>query len=174
MKRAIAIVALVTLPGGVADAGNMRYSYDARGRLVSVCETTNATGQLTRYSHDTADNRQNYSDLATVQSIPAGSARFSQDGRFQLAMQGDGHFVLYGNLGSGWTPLWYTGTAGTTANVAIFQSDGNLVLYNSSGAVFWASGTWAPCATLSVQNDGNVVIKNPQGAIIWQTNTGGH
>ena len=54
----------------------------------------------------------------------------------------------------------------------IFQTDGNLVLYGPSGAL-WASGTGGQAATnVWMQSDGNLVIYNG-GTAIWASNTGG-
>ncbi|HEX3947722.1 MAG TPA: hypothetical protein VHW47_08445, partial [Acidimicrobiales bacterium] len=39
------------------------------------------------------------------------------------------------------SPLWKEGTAGGPGDTLTMQSDGNLVLYNSSGTALWASGT---------------------------------
>lgn len=52
-----------------------------------------------------------------------------------------------------------------------FQTDGNLVLYNSSGKVIWATGTEGRAATLQVQGDGNVVLYDTNNRPIWTTDT---
>ncbi|NEQ66364.1 MAG: hypothetical protein F6K21_12840 [Symploca sp. SIO2D2] len=52
-----------------------------------------------------------------------------------------------------------------------FQNDGNLVLYDRSGRVLWATGTNADL--LAVQSDGNVVLYE-RGAPVWATNTEGN
>jgi hypothetical protein len=56
-------------------------------------------------------------------------------------MQSDGNLVLYGPDGAA---LWSTGTSGEdcSANqcLAVFQTDGNLVVYNGSTPL-WSSGT---------------------------------
>lgn len=53
------------------------------------------------------------------------------------------------------------------------QSDGNLVLYLSTGAVIWASHTSGTGShnALYLQNDGNLVIYNPSGRVVWQSRT---
>jgi pseudomonalisin len=69
-------------------------------------------------------------------------------GQLSLVMQTDGNLVLF----DGATVLWATSqTPGIygqatdgmncTGCYAAFQSDGNLVLYNSSGNPYWSSGT---------------------------------
>src|SRR5262249_36698444 len=56
------------------------------------------------------------------------------------------------------------------ANLALMQSDGNFVLYNSYAAV-WASNTWMyPGAWLIAQDDGNLVIYTAEGSPVWASN----
>jgi Peptidase family M23 len=54
-----------------------------------------------------------------------------------------------------------------------FQSDGNLVLMNSSGQVLWATGTEGRGEILRLQPDGNLVIYGG-GRALWATNTDGN
>jgi hypothetical protein len=89
------------------------------------------------------------------QGLPANTSVSSCDGRFQLAMQGDGNLVLYTN---GW-PLWDSGTHGHPGSVLWMQGDGNMVVYDPSGWPLWSSGTAGfPGATAAVQSDGNFVV----------------
>ncbi|MBN2494587.1 MAG: N-acetylmuramoyl-L-alanine amidase, partial [Deltaproteobacteria bacterium] len=79
----------------------------------------------------------------------------SCDGRFELALQGDGNLVLY----RGGAALWATGTWGQNGYRLEMQGDGNLVLYTRSGTPIWNAGTVGhPGAWLAVQTDGNLVI----------------
>lgn len=59
----------------------------------------------------------------------------------------------------------------------VFQGDGNLVLYRTSGtspAPVWASNTQGRQGTqVAFQGDGNLVMYTRQGAPIWASNTGG-
>jgi hypothetical protein len=55
-----------------------------------------------------------------------------------------------------------------------FQTDGNLVLYRSSGEVLWAAGTEGRAKQLKVQNDGNVVLYDQNAKPLWATNTNGN
>ncbi len=56
--------------------------------------------------------------------------------------------------------------------VAIMQADGNFVIYDSTGAGIWSSGTPSHSgAYLAVQNDGNVVVYSSAGVPVWATNT---
>jgi murein DD-endopeptidase MepM/ murein hydrolase activator NlpD len=53
----------------------------------------------------------------------------------------------------------------------VFQGDGNLVLYRSSGEPIWATGTEGKGNLLAIQSDGNIVLYNSAGQAIWATNT---
>jgi hypothetical protein len=57
----------------------------------------------------------------------------------------------------------------------VYQVDGNLVLYDGSGAPIWWSGTdgTAP-GDVTMQSDGNLVIHDASGTPIWWTGTDGH
>lgn len=57
----------------------------------------------------------------------------------------------------------------------VFQTDGNLVIFDVNGNTTWASATENRGAASAVmQSDGNFVIRDASGGIIWQTNTAGH
>jgi len=95
----------------------------------------------------------------------------SADGRYTLAYHGDGNLVLYDE---NWTPLWHTGTYGTTPGLVAMQSDGNLVIYGADGVAIWASmaSFGHPDAFLALQTDGNLVIYAADGITpLWQTYT---
>jgi len=54
------------------------------------------------------------------------------------------------------------------------QTDGNFVVYDSTGRPVWASNTWGhPGAGLVVQDDGNTVIYSTGSSPLWATNTWG-
>ncbi|MGC6331817.1 Calx-beta domain-containing protein [Rhizorhabdus sp. FW153] len=108
-------------------------------------------------------------------NLVEGQSLSSPDGRFTLVAQGDFNVVLY----MGTTPLWATNTNGLGAlGQFSFQgvTDGNLVLYDDTGAVRWSSNTAGnPGATFALQNDGNMVIYSTivptLGTILWQSGT---
>jgi hypothetical protein len=55
---------------------------------------------------------------------------------------------------------------------AIFQSDGNLVVYNGVGAPTWGAGTFGyPGSSLRLFADGNVLIYSADNTVLWQTST---
>ncbi|WP_158619331.1 hypothetical protein [Corallococcus sp. AB011P] len=104
------------------------------------------------------------------QGLGFGQRLYSCDGRFWLAMQGDGNLVLR----QGAAVLWHSNTYGTAAVGAVMQGDGNFVIYTAAPRALWHSNTYGyNGAYLSVQNDGNVVIRTSRGGAIWNTQTGG-
>lgn len=56
-----------------------------------------------------------------------------------------------------------------------FQTDGNLVVYNSAGTPLWSSRTYGKGGNeADVQDDGNFVIYQDSVIPLWATNTSGH
>jgi len=90
----------------------------------------------------------------------------SPDGRYRLTFQTDGNLVIYRN--SDGAAIWWTGTAGISANVARMQTDGNFVVYDTANAARWHTYTFGnPGAYLSMQNNGAFVINSAAGARLW-------
>lgn len=101
-------------------------------------------------------------------ALGSGNAIQSPGGAYQFDMQTDGNLVEYGPSGA----LWATYTSSPGAYL-VNQGDGNLVVYNTTGTAIWASGTNGQgAANLVVQTDGNVVDYKGSSAI-WSTYTGG-
>lgn len=89
-----------------------------------------------------------------------------------LSMQSDGNLVLYKKVyGALAQALWASGTAFGTGHSAIFQEDGNFVVYDAKGKAKWASDTQPMGNRLIIQEDGNLVIYNKVGRVLWTTNT---
>jgi hypothetical protein len=67
--------------------------------------------------------------------------RNTTNGRVQLLLQTDRNLVLYGYPNpSTRRACWDTGTVASGYR-AVYQNDGNFVVYNSSGRPVWASNT---------------------------------
>lgn len=96
---------------------------------------------------------------------------WSANGEFRLIYQNDGNLVIY--RGSGWNdPIWGSDTAGTSPGEAKMQSDGNFVIYDSSGQPVWSTGTHGfDGAYLALLNDGSLVILGSDGAALWWSGT---
>jgi YD repeat-containing protein len=149
-------------------ASTTHYAYDARGRLTQRCVAMPGDGELAKFQLDHADNRTNYSSTKTDLALYANQGIYSPSGNTALWMQGDSNLVIYSITPSGWVPLWSTNSVGSGANVAYFQSDGNLVLYTPQGTSVWSSATYAnPCAAIAVTDAGKVTITNSSGAVVW-------
>ncbi|MFI7545491.1 hypothetical protein [Actinoplanes sp. NPDC049599] len=82
-------------------------------------------------------------------------------------MQSDGNLVLYRANGS---VKWASYTHGNPGAFAVFQNDGNFVVYNAARTrALWHSATWGRGGNrLAVQDDGNVVIYATTGAVLWE------
>jgi hypothetical protein len=99
---------------------------------------------------------------------------WSQDDGTELAMQQGFLEVWHGFDDHVWTATL------TRGSYVTFQTDGNLVVYNSGNSAVWASNTGeATCGPitcyLDIQNDGNVVIYLHSSPLwytsVWATNT---
>lgn len=88
-------------------------------------------------------------------TMNAGDYIVSPNGKFVTTMQYDGNLVTY----AGSKAVWSSGTAGNFGNYAIFQNDGNFVVYNAGNGPLWWSTTWGVGANnLKLQDDGNIHI----------------
>jgi hypothetical protein len=92
----------------------------------------------------------------------------SCDGRYKLKMQNDGNLVVY----KGISPVWSSQTYGKTVKKIVFQTDGNLVMYNYKDEPVWATNSWGKSGhKLVMQNDGNLVIYDCNWKAVWSTNS---
>ena len=96
------------------------------------------------------------------QGLLAGQALVSCDGRYTMAMQGDGNLVIY-ETGK---PIWWTGTVNQPAAQVLLRADGNFVLYARDASVLWQSASkTANDVAAWLQGDGNFVIYDTVGPI---------
>lgn len=90
------------------------------------------------------------------------------NGDSTLMMRSNGDFLLTDGRG---IVRWSAHTAGTGYD-AVFQGDGNLAVYDSSGNPAWTSRTDGHNgAVLVLRADGNLVISQGKD-LLWQTGTG--
>lgn len=93
--------------------------------------------------------------ISSGQVIDEGSTLHSNNQRYSLVMQHDGNLVLY----DGGQPVWASNTSGGPGCRAVFQGDGNFVVYRSDGQPLWSTQTAGrPVSDLCLQDDGNLVI----------------
>ncbi|MGE7391502.1 hypothetical protein ACQKM2_39140 [Streptomyces sp. NPDC004126] len=96
--------------------------------------------------------------------LARGQAWYSPDGRTMLAMQGDGHAVLYHDGAAIWTARGSYGVG----NQLYMQADGNLVVYDAAMRPVWNSQThYHPGAHLAIQNSGNMVVYYGSTPLWW-------
>ncbi|MFJ3877056.1 hypothetical protein ACIPW5_06310 [Streptomyces sp. NPDC090077] len=91
-----------------------------------------------------------------------------------LHMQPDGNLVLNHKAGA---ELWASGTFGNTGAYAVFQTDGNFVVYKkgggpAKGGALWNSATWGNAnGRLDFQDDANLVVYRADNSAAWSTRT---
>jgi len=84
-------------------------------------------------------------------------------------------FQTDGNLVNyrGSTAVWASGTQ-LTGGTARFQADGNIVITTSTNQVAWHSDSWGnPDSELVMLDSGFAAILNPAGTMLWLTGTTG-
>lgn len=110
------------------------------------------------------------SELSSGNVLKAGQGINSANGAYQLAMQMDGHLVLY-RLADG-TPIWYTGKTGFANGFLAMQADRNLVVYRADSTPAWESRTWTtsidPDVRLRVTNFGNIEVRSAD-FVFWSS-----
>ena len=95
--------------------------------------------------------------LVAGQMLPSGKCIVSPHGQYFLLMNTDGNFFIY-DWAHG-TGTWGPGTQGHRGAYAIFQTDGNLVVYDVNGTALWSSGTSGTYAErLDLNDDGRIII----------------
>jgi hypothetical protein len=105
--------------------------------------------------------------LDSGQVLCTNTSMTSPSGTFFLIYQDDGNFVLYRNDG---TPVWWTGTDGTSAGRVSMEAGGALAVIAADGTTLWTSGTDGnPGAELTVQDDGSANIIGTDGSVLWTT-----
>ena len=91
-------------------------------------------------------------------------------------MQSDGNFVVYCTNTYPWRPVWATNTDGEPIRRgAVFQKDGNLVLYGPGNDVAYAANSYDEGgAILEMQDDANLVIYTNYWKPVWASDTDGY
>ncbi len=111
--------------------------------------------------------------LVRGNTLNACSGLQSSDNSHVAVQQSDGNFVIY-NAATG-KPTWSTNTymKGVQPNNFTYQTDGNLVVYDSAGKAYWSPNTFGkPSTALTMQTDGNLVLYNG-AAPVWSSKTSG-
>ena len=175
----------ITTPGGtysltLQSDGNL-VEYNASGTALWASGTSGNSGD-----HVTMQSDGNLVLYSSSNSALWASGTNGNPGA-SLVLTDAGNLVVDSVTG---TPLWAptgllipgaeltSGQSITTPGGAYrltMQSDGNVVEYNSSGTVLWASGTGGSAGThLSMQGDGNLVLYGSSSAALWASGTSGN
>ena len=109
-------------------------------------------------------------------ALPLGCSIASENKKAVLVMQRDGNLVVYSvpsPLEPLRRPIWSSKTNGIQIKEGLlFQSDGNLVLYNLEGKPVWASNTnGSEVDKFTLENDGNFVGYGQHGTVFWQSDS---
>ncbi|MHA3700952.1 hypothetical protein ACXR2U_02105 [Jatrophihabitans sp. YIM 134969] len=65
--------------------------------------------------------------------------------------------------------LWTAPSGGQPGKRFLFQTDGNVVLYGLTVALWTASTRNATPGTMTMQDDGNLIARSTSGAIVWSS-----
>ena len=146
--------------------------YEIWNQLLSIVQKHGSQQQHQHSTHHSmADSSSSSDTLSNGASLTADECLVSQDGRWKLVYQQDGHLCAYDTNNQ---CFWATGKYGVSPGCTVMQNDGNLVCYNSSNQPYWASDTWnqgiAPFR-LIMQNDRNVVLHDSNDRPTWASNT---
>jgi hypothetical protein len=112
-----------------------------------------------------------YLDSVTQRTtLASGASLRSLNRKYVLKMQADGNLVLYNDQTG--SAIWWSGTQAYPGAYAVFQADGNFVVYDTKGQWRWASWTSHSDinARLTVGNDGNMSIVQPE-TYWWNSHT---
>ena len=105
--------------------------------------------------------------LYAGQELLAGQSIASTSGQFTLTMESSGDLVEE----SGGTTLWSTNTH-EAGSKAVMQTDGNFVVYSSTGKAEWSSGTSRHNgAYLTIGDDAQLDVTYGWGAPLWESRT---
>jgi len=123
----------------------------------------------------------------TPSNVPVWSSGTAGNPGARLAIQNDGNLVIYSRNNHA---LWSIRSCGgmsvgqtlsmnqsiwscNGSYLLITQTDGNVVLYGPTGAV-WATYIGGAGNRLVMQGDGNLVVYTPSNVPVWSSGTSGH
>ena len=110
------------------------------------------------------------SALVEGQRLVQGESLTSPNGRYVAAMQLDGNLVITRIKKSGNIVKWSSDTDIYMKPYAVFQSDGNFVIYDALNIPRWHSkseGLGPGPRSMALKNDGNLVIFDVYGKPTW-------
>ncbi|MEN5146390.1 hypothetical protein [Brevundimonas diminuta] len=153
-KRSVvaAVFTLLAAPSLVQAQQTEAYFYDVHGRVQAVTRAPANGGYRSRYGLDDADNRSSRNIETAVAHVTPNELRSNESILPSQSLWSlDGRFRL-----------------------VVQHTDGNLVLYGPSGALWATSTTTGQTTILTMQSDGNLAIRGPANELVWSSGTGGY
>jgi subtilisin family serine protease len=143
-----------------------------QGNLVLVNDVTSAVEWTSGPAQKLAPTQSStgVSTLSIGKALyRSGSQLASANGKFTLAVSGNGDLIL---AKSG-TRIWHSGAR--NGDWLTLRPDGNLVYYRSDGVAVWKTGTGGQgAARLTLRDSGNLVlVRLSDQRILWSTKTSG-
>lgn len=114
--------------------------------------------------------------LKVGQVVSENQYLMSSNKKFIAKLQGDGNFVVYNTDGATWASN--TDGLGQGTKTIKFQSNGDIILCDSTGAKLWSILDYAgtdcyKASKLIMQDDGNLVAYADNGKPVWWSQTNG-
>ncbi|MER5698994.1 hypothetical protein ABT255_43870 [Streptomyces mirabilis] len=136
--------------------------------LSTKASTTKATTMASTKASTTKASTKQWSTRVIQGTYVLGPGESVASNRMRITMRTDGNLVITDENG---VVHWSSHTLSEGAH-AVFQGDGNFVVYNASQETLWSSNTAEnPGAELVIQNDGNVVVLSTDGRALWAAGT---
>jgi hypothetical protein len=106
--------------------------------------------------------------LKPNEKLTVGQYKYSDNREYFMTLKADGNLCVYNDKEE---QIWCSGKSGPSNPFTIFQTDGNLVIYQPVAPnVVWASGTNGPNRTqVSLDNDGIIRIWDNLNNIVWSS-----
>jgi len=171
----------VTLYDSYSDDPNLRVftsdikdlakeSFDNKAIFINIERTEVAKTKSAPVSNNT---------LNAAETLATGKQLTSENGKFILKMQDDGHLCAYkfDNAKQG-AFVWGTGVYGFNNAKLVLQNDGSLVVLDGNNKIKWSSKTDAKTnanfkdtknkpTKLVLENDGSIGLYNATGKKVW-------
>jgi len=118
-----------------------------------------------------------FSNGVPITSLLLSSLISRPSNKYFLTLQSDNNLVIscaqYGLTSNVRKQLWSTNTAQGTPNTAMvfLQYDGNIVMYDSTSTVIWASSSGGGVSpySLLMKDDGNIAVLDKNNYSVWST-----
>lgn len=106
--------------------------------------------------------------LKPNERLNMGQYKYSDNRAYFMTLKSDGNLCVYNNKEE---QIWCSGKSSSSPPFIVFQTDGNLVIYQSTPLnAIWSIGSQGPNRThVSLDNDGVIRVYNNLNEIIWSS-----